>query len=73
MSYLDATNHLDELAALNESSPTIKVRTVISATGRSLVSAEALGDLDYLAHFAEWYRKLPSIGEQPMPEPEVTL
>lgn len=63
--YLDATDPLDELAALNESSPAIQVRTAVSASGRVLVAADALADLEYLSHFAEWYRKLSETDEVP--------
>lgn len=69
MNYLDATDHLDELATLNAASQGIQVRTALSAAGRSLVSADALADLEYLAHFAEWYLKLPPTDEVPMEEP----
>lgn len=77
MNYLDATDHMGELAALNASSPRIQVRVAASATGRSLVAADALEDLgDYLAHFSAWYRKLPETDEVPVdnsttpPDPE---
>lgn len=71
MNWLDATDHLDELAALNATSDGIQVSTVLSPSGRSLVGADALSDLGYLAHFAEWYQRLPASEEQPAPPPAV--
>lgn len=73
MKWLDATDHMDALAALNATSSGIQVSTAMSASGRSLVAADALSDLGYLAHFAQWYRLLPATDEQPAPPPPVEV
>lgn len=68
MGWLDATNSLEELQQLNDSSPNIKVLVIEGVDGGKLVSDNVLGDLDdYLLHFKNWYLSLPPTNEFPKP------
>jgi hypothetical protein len=69
MGWLSATNAIEQLQILNDSSPNIKVMTIEGVDGGQIVSDNALVDLDgYLIHFAEWYRSLPATNEFPKPK-----
>lgn len=67
MGWLDATNNIEELQSLNNSSPYIKILTVEGIDGGKLINDRLLEGLDYLNHFAPFLLSLQSTNEFPKP------
>lgn len=68
MGWLNATNSMEQLNLLNESSPDIKIVPIPGINGGQLVSDDALPYIDdYLIHFREWYLTLQPTNEFPKP------
>ena len=74
MNWLDATDHLDELAALNAARADRKIQPVQGTGGAMLVGADLLTDCGegcYWHAYGDWLRSLPPTDAVPLPpEPE---
>lgn len=74
MKWLDATDHLDELAALNAAHTDRQIQPVAGTGGAMLVGADLLadcGDGCYWQDYGDWLRSLPPTDAVPLPpEPE---
>ena len=68
MGWLNATNSIEQLNLLNESSPDIKIIPILGVDDGWIVSDNALPYVDnYLIHFREWYLTLQPTNEFPKP------
>jgi hypothetical protein len=67
MGWLNATNNMEELQSLNNSSPYIKILTVEGIDGGKLINDRLLEGLDYLNHFATFLLSLQLTNEFPKP------
>ena len=70
MKFLDASEHLDELAALNASHADRQIEAVPGTGGTMLVNANLLEDSSgYWLDYSEWLASLPQTDATPVVVP----
>lgn len=72
--WLDASQHMDELATLNAAHADRTIEPVAGTGGTMLVGADLLTDCGlggYWQDYAEWLAKLPATDAEPLPPPDL--